>query len=89
MRSWVKLNTDGAAKRRDEIGCGGVLRGANGVWICGFSKRLGVCCVYVMELQGFLEGLKLVLVVIIILNFLIDCFKYHSKEGRKPAGWSF
>jgi hypothetical protein len=77
MRSWVKLNTDGAAKRRDEIGCGGVLRGANGVWICGFSKRLGVCCAYVMELWG------------IILNFLIDCFKYHSKEGRKPAGWSF
>jgi hypothetical protein len=34
---WVKLNTDGAAKGGGEAGCGGVLIGANGVWICGFS----------------------------------------------------
>jgi ribonuclease HI len=58
---WIRLNTDGASKGEDIAGCGGVLRGNNGEWICGFSKGLGACSAYVAELWGVFEGLKLAL----------------------------
>ncbi|GAU17272.1 hypothetical protein TSUD_109880 [Trifolium subterraneum] len=34
----VRLNTDGASKRVGFAGCGGVLRGDNSSWICGFMR---------------------------------------------------
>ena len=58
---WIRLNTDGASKGEDIAGCGRVLRGNNGEWICGFSKGLGACSAYVAELWGVFEGLKLAL----------------------------
>jgi len=56
---WIRINTDGAFKGGLNAGCGGVFRGDNGEWICGFSKGLGSCGVYVVELWGVFEGLKL------------------------------
>lgn len=41
------------------VGCGGLLRDYNGVWIGGFAKHLGVCSTYVAELWGVLEGLNM------------------------------
>jgi hypothetical protein len=32
----VQLNTDGASKEGTMAGCGGVIRGENGEWVCGF-----------------------------------------------------
>ncbi|CAJ2661468.1 unnamed protein product [Trifolium pratense] len=57
--SWIRLNTDGAAKVGAIAGCGGVLRGNNVEWIFGFSKNIGICSAYVAELWGVLECLKL------------------------------
>jgi ribonuclease HI len=52
------LNIDGAC-RDGVIGCGGVIRGSAGEWIHGFSKIIGREEVYIAELWGVLEGLKL------------------------------
>jgi len=38
---WIWLNTDGASKQGMVAGCGGVFRGKNKEWICGFSKAQG------------------------------------------------
>ena len=41
-KGWVKLNTDGAANAITKTaGCSGLLRDADGRWICGFTKPLG------------------------------------------------
>lgn len=57
---WVALNTDGAARDGSEIaGCGGLLRDQFGNCICGFSKFLGKTTVYVAELWGVYEGLRM------------------------------
>jgi hypothetical protein len=45
-RSWIRLNTDCAAKGIIS-GCGGVLWGENKGWICGFLKGFDVCSAYV------------------------------------------
>lgn len=59
---WVKLNTDGSFQRnKGQAGCGGLIRGEDGNWLCGFSKNLGLCNAYVAELWGVLEGLQLAL----------------------------
>jgi len=40
---WKVLNTDGAAKGNPGIaGGGGVLRGDQGEWICGFGESMGI-----------------------------------------------
>ncbi|PNY03367.1 hypothetical protein L195_g026694 [Trifolium pratense] len=44
-----ELNTDGVSKDDGSVGCGGVLRDINGVWICGFSKFLSSCGAYIAE----------------------------------------
>jgi ribonuclease HI len=54
----VKLYMDGAAKGTTGAGCGDVLRGEHGEWLCGFSKYLGSCSVYISELWGVLLGLE-------------------------------
>ncbi|MCI26318.1 putative non-LTR retroelement reverse transcriptase [Trifolium medium] len=56
---WVIINTDGAVKDGNVAGCGGLIRGEDGSWICGFTKGLGVCTPYVVELWGASEGLRL------------------------------
>jgi ribonuclease HI len=58
--SFVRLNTDGAYKHNQSAGCGGVIRGCEGEWLGGFAKGVGLCCAFVAELWGVLEGLKLV-----------------------------
>ncbi|KAK2382454.1 TMV resistance protein N [Trifolium repens] len=56
---WIKLNTDGASRRNNSAGCGGLLRNSNGQWLGGFSRHLGTCNAYIAELWGVLDGLKL------------------------------
>lgn len=52
-KEWVCLNTDGASKHDMQLaGCGGLIRGAEGQWICEFSKYLGYYSAYVAELWG-------------------------------------
>jgi ribonuclease HI len=55
---WVCLNVDGSCKD-GVIGCGGVIRGNEGEWLHGFSKLIGRGDVYIAELWGVFEGLKL------------------------------
>jgi ribonuclease HI len=58
--SFVSLNTDGASKEHQQAGCGGIVRGSQGEWIGGFSKRVGRCSAFIAELWGVLEGLRYV-----------------------------
>ena len=37
---WIKINSDGFIRGIRSVGCGGVYRDQNGVWIFGFSKYL-------------------------------------------------
>jgi hypothetical protein len=46
---WIRLNTGGATGGNSVSGCGGILRNE---WICGFSKCMGVCSIFVAELWG-------------------------------------
>jgi L1 cell adhesion molecule like protein len=55
---YVKLNTDGAFKDKKIAGCGGVIRGNEGEWLGGFAKCVGLCCAFVAELWGVVEGLR-------------------------------
>jgi len=57
---WIRLNTDGASKGGLYAGCGGVIRGENDAWMCGFSKGLSCCSAYIAKLQRVFEGLKIV-----------------------------
>lgn len=57
---WVKLNTNGVRYKYDNTSCGGIIIGIDGQWLLGFSKYVGISSVYITELQGVLEGLKLV-----------------------------
>ena len=60
VQGWKKLNTDGACSDLHSLaGCGGVVRGEDGQWIVGFSKRIGVTNSFAAELWGLYEGLKL------------------------------
>ncbi|PNY12120.1 3-ketoacyl-CoA synthase, partial [Trifolium pratense] len=56
---WVRINTDGASKGDEVAGCGGMIKGEDGSWICGFTKGVGVCSAYVAELWGVLEALQI------------------------------
>jgi ribonuclease HI len=55
---FVKLNTDGAYKKDQVAGCGGVIRGIHGEWLGGFAKGVGLCSAFVAELWGVYEGLR-------------------------------
>lgn len=54
----VKLNVDGDFIEGVVVGCG---RDDNGCWIGVFSKNVGICSSYMIELWGLLEGSVLVL----------------------------
>jgi ribonuclease HI len=58
--SFVKLNTDGAYKKDQIAGCGGIIRGNQGEWLGGYAKCVGLCSAFVAELWGVLEGLRCV-----------------------------
>lgn len=40
-------------------GCGGVFRDGQGLWLAGFSKKLGICDAFTMEGWAIFEGIKL------------------------------
>lgn len=49
----MALNTNGAlTSTGNVVGCGGLLRGSDGKWIRGFSKRLESCDLFMTELWG-------------------------------------
>lgn len=54
-KEWIRINTDGAAKRKGKAGCGGVIKDNYGMWKGGFSKKLGVCKAKISELGEYLE----------------------------------
>lgn len=57
---WIGLNTDGASKMEEGMaGCGGLMRNADGSWLCGFAKSLGRCTAFVAELWGVYLGLQI------------------------------
>ncbi|KAL8161149.1 hypothetical protein V2J09_012638 [Rumex salicifolius] len=57
---WLKLNVDGAVKRPDSKGAaGGVMRDADGKWVCGFTANLGITLIVESELWGVFLGLKM------------------------------
>ena len=59
-QGWKKLNTDGACMGLHELaGCGGLVRSADGQWVAGFSKRIGITSNFAAELWGLREGLQL------------------------------
>jgi len=58
----VKLNFDGACKgKRELVGCGGILRQSDGMWIKGFSCKSGACDALHAEMWGLYLGLDLTL----------------------------
>jgi hypothetical protein len=58
LQGWVCLNVDGAS-RNGVIGCVGVVRGSVGEWVHGFRKIIGRGEIYIAELWGVLEGMRL------------------------------
>jgi hypothetical protein len=52
LEGWVKLNMDEAYKKGNAAGCGGVIRDSHGGWLGDFTKNLGICSAYVVELYG-------------------------------------
>jgi len=59
LSGYVKINSDGACKGGLRAGCGGLIIGEAGEWLCSFSKFLGKCSAYVAEMWGVLESLRL------------------------------
>ena len=50
-QGWKKLNTDGACMGLHGLAsCGGLVRSADGQWVSGFSKRIGVTSSFATEL---------------------------------------
>lgn len=60
-RSWIKLNIDRVCKDNMSFGCRGMIRDENGRWISGFAKFLRESNVFMTELWGMYEGIKLTL----------------------------
>jgi len=57
---WAPLNTDGASKGNSGVATsGGVMRGAMGEWIKGFSESFRVCTSVKTELKAALYGLRM------------------------------
>lgn len=55
----MRLNIDEASKNDLIFVCGGLLRGCTNEWLGGFTRYLGSCSVYIVELWCILEGLIL------------------------------
>ncbi|KAK4273561.1 hypothetical protein QN277_021939 [Acacia crassicarpa] len=57
---WVKVNIDGVSKgERRLAGCGGLIRGSQGEWLCGFTRKLGSCSAIKAEVWAVLSGMEL------------------------------
>lgn len=54
---WVKLNTDGTRKETTRLGSAG--RDHRGVWIKGFTVKIGATDNFLVELWSLREGLRL------------------------------
>ncbi|XP_056683220.1 uncharacterized protein [Spinacia oleracea] len=54
---FLKLNTDGSWKARNEAGGGGVFRGATGKWYMGFASKFNAITPLAAELYAVREGL--------------------------------
>ena len=55
-----EMNTDGACMGLHWLaGCGALVRSANGQWVVGFSKWIGVTSSFATELRGLCEGIQL------------------------------
>ena len=47
---WLKLNTDGSVEGGSGLACcGGVIRDANGQWVRGFSRRIGITTILLLN----------------------------------------
>lgn len=55
----VKLNSDGASKEYNSVGCGVIIRDVRGDWVSGFSKHFGKCNAMMAECSEVFEGFKL------------------------------
>lgn len=49
----MKLNTYGIKDKKRNVGCRGIIRGNERVWLGGFSKSIRVCDIYTIELWEF------------------------------------
>lgn len=57
-QGWKKLNTYGSFNGDIGLaGCRGVVRDDRGLWVNGFSKRIGHTNSFEVELSGLREGL--------------------------------
>ncbi|KAL4336136.1 hypothetical protein GQ457_07G003110 [Hibiscus cannabinus] len=55
---WWKLNSDGSTVAGSGLSsCGGVVRDADGKWLIGFARRIGICTVVEAKLWGVYEGM--------------------------------
>ncbi|KAL4299382.1 hypothetical protein AHAS_Ahas17G0095300 [Arachis hypogaea] len=60
LESWVALNTDGIAKGNPSpASCGGAIRDHPERWLGGFSRSIGLCSAFNVELWGIHDGLNL------------------------------
>lgn len=53
----IKLNTNGSRNNLDIAAFGGLLRDDQGIWLSGFSGKLGIVSVLSAELHGIKHGL--------------------------------
>ncbi|KAJ1412156.1 Ribonuclease H domain [Sesbania bispinosa] len=57
---WIKINVDGSVKSTsNHVGCGGVLRDHNGIWLGGFSFNIGSSSVLMAERRGIILALHI------------------------------
>ncbi|GLT50394.1 hypothetical protein SLA2020_238810 [Shorea laevis] len=57
---WFKLNTDGSfARESNSASAGGLIRNSLGSWLTGFTVNIGRASVFMAELWGLREGLRL------------------------------
>ena len=73
---WLTLNTDGSVASVSGIaGGGGLLRDANGDWVTGFARRIGITSSFMAELWGLRDGLQLC----VQLHIQAVCIELDSK----------
>ncbi|GLT96250.1 hypothetical protein SLE2022_138910 [Rubroshorea leprosula] len=57
---WCKLNSDGSYNAGDKsAGAGGLIGDSTGCWISGFTVNVGDASIFIAELWGLREGLRL------------------------------
>ena len=91
QQGWYTLNTDGCWQEKENCaGSGGLLRDHRGIWLRGFSVKLGHCTIEEAELwaplicglsQAWEEGIRFLISEVDSLNVL----NRVSKEGMEGA----